>query len=672
MSNFLQLRRPTTYSRLQQSIPKPPQALPSHGALPQWENLGIDQKLSAMGCPIHPSAFSRGRLSQPIWTKPQDYGFDLTDPLCRDVSYRYLILHDKNLAGFYKDKRVRTLLKYHRLMNDRGEIICSLMEFNRFRAYLWKLHKHEIRKEFQKLDRIWWQEYNNKKAALHIKKYYDFENKIRRKQCIARELKEAKKRKAIEQIAKYHHRLQKFLECRENKKQSNLVDGHLRALKVRYNHALMNASKNSYRLRLKRRLRERDNYRARRLAIIKKRIREAKKIMSKERHKMLFIAAQETEAQRQEMLKNFTEQTHRNIKERTMKYAQQQERFERQLTHRKAQNLSNKYEKRSKSALMRAMLKTWNNIRLRQPGMGEQQLSLLSVENAVNAAYNIHATISPTMSSTQVIDTARQLLNDMVHMPSEQLPLDEQTVKYTSKALLEIVEQIKKVVIVAGCSMIEQVAVKMRKQMKQDDSQRRPSLCGPWTRRRSSGQSRTESERHRVSIGDIQVVDEIQTDQEHFKKTRNRPPTPVTSVTSLVHHLVDSDDDSSEVFEQLEIPSAITARIERRATEEDHPLIHLTHRQRRFLETNLMKLKAIVHQNMETRTLAAFDVMQLKIIRRKLQRPIQKKEDLAMETARVILVFPKEDQKYASLLLDIINMLAWEACDELENIINKP
>lgn len=392
---------------------------------------------------------------------------------------------------------------------------------------------------------------------------------------------------------------------------------------------------------------------------------------------MLFISTQQTEARRAALLKDFLQNNRKNVERRMLRSAQLQERPERQLTSRKARNLSSKYDKRSKPALMRAMLKAWQNIRIRQPNLS-RQLSRASVQQAVNIAYSIHTTISPNISSTQIIDTARQLISDFANMPQEQLPLDRQTIQYTTEALLNILQQVKEQVVDAGCYLIEQVATKMRNRIESDVQRRQSTLCGPWSarwKRESSLSNRSGSTHHRVSIGDVQIVTEIETEQEHFKKSRLRPPTPVTSVTSLVEHIVDSEETIlASSSEELEIPSVVAVCIEKRATAEDHPLIHLTFRQRRFLETNLIKYKAIIHRSVETRSLAAFDVMRLEIVRRKLHSPSEPmtKEAMAQETARCILVFPKEDQRYAELLLDTIRLLVCEVCDELEKTLNAP
>ncbi|XP_062560677.1 fibrous sheath-interacting protein 2 [Armigeres subalbatus] len=675
MSNFLQLRRPTTYSKVLETVPKPERALPRHGGLPLWEKLTLDRKLPSNACPIHPPTFSRGFLGQPLWdNKPIDFGFDLTDPHGRSVSHAYQPLHDKQLADFYRGSEIRNILKQQQLITDENDAICTLEEFNRYRFYLWKLHKHEIRKEFQKLDKIRWEEYRDKKAVLHIKKHYDIEDKYERKRCRARILREAKRTKALKAISKYQKKMKRFMECRNAFKLSNLNEGHLRMLQVRYNNALLKASRKSYRLRLKRKLRDQDSLRTRRLSVMKKRIRESIKITKKERHKMLFMSAQRAEANRLALLQSFIKHKHNNVERRMIRSAKLQERSERQLTSRKARNLASKYDRRSRPAMMRAMLKAWHNVRIRQPDLS-RQLSRASVEQAVNIAYSIHTTISPNISSTQIIDTARQLISDFANMPQEQLPLDQYTIRYTSEALLKILEQTKEQVIRAGCYLIEQVATKMRNRIESDEQQRHSTLCGPWNARwkRSSLSSRSTS--HRVSIGNVQIVDEIETDQEHFKKSRLRPPTPVTSITSLVEHIVETDETILESSsETLEVPSFVAVAIERRATAGDHPLIHLTFRQKRFLEMNLIKFKAIILRNVETRSLAAIDVMRLEIVRRKLRCPSEAttKESIARETARCILVFPKEDKKYAELLLDTINLLVCEVCDELEDILNAP
>ncbi|XP_058459113.1 uncharacterized protein LOC131435345 [Malaya genurostris] len=671
MAKFLQLRRPTRYSRLHESIPKPVAALPKHGSLPLWEKLGLDQKLPAKACPIHPPTFSRGLLGQCLWTKPDDFGFDLTDPLGNDVSYAYLQPHDKHLQRFYKDERIKNELRYQKITNNRDEVVCSLSEFNRFRSYLWKYHKHEIRKELQKLDRAWCKEYHDKQAALHVKKHYDFEGLLERKKCTANLLRKVKRQRTLKAIFKHEKKLEQFLKCRERYKHLNMLNGHLRTLKIRHNKELITASRKSYRLRLKRRLKEKDHLRTRRMTILKKRNVESKKIMRKERHKLLFISAQEAEVERQTLLEKLLKHTQSNVQQRILQSAAQQDRLDRALTRRKARNLASKYDKRTKPALIKAMLKAWHSIQVRQPDV-EIQVSRASVENAVNMAYSIHRTISPTVSSTQIIDTARQLINDLSNMSTEKLPMDRQTIKYTSNALLEIIAQIRKQVIRAGCLLIEQVATKMRNQI-EANVRRRSTLCGPWNMlwKRRSLQSESENHRHRVSIGEIQIIDEYQTEQEKFKKSRLRPPTPVTSVTSLVDHLVYSEELPSSL-EDLEIQSSIAEAMERTITDENHPLIHLTMRQKRFLETNLLKFRAIIHQNVEKRVLAAIDVLRLEIVRQKVNKPIEPEESIADEIAHCILRFPKEDQRYPQLLLIIINLLVCDCCDELDRILNAP
>lgn len=103
MTSFLHVRRPTTYSKLEQSIPKPPEACPAFGGLPQWEKLPLDRKLPANACPVHPPAFRRGKLSEHLWAKPHDLReFDLSDPLGHDVSYGYMPLHDKHLREHFE------------------------------------------------------------------------------------------------------------------------------------------------------------------------------------------------------------------------------------------------------------------------------------------------------------------------------------------------------------------------------------------------------------------------------------------------------------------------------------------------------------------------------------------------------------------------------------------
>ncbi|XP_055599242.1 uncharacterized protein LOC129748607 [Uranotaenia lowii] len=671
MSASLLLRRPTAYSKLLESIPKPEGALPKHGGIPQWKHLSLDQKLPANACPIHPPQFFRGHLGEFLWTKPDDYGFDLTDPLEHDVSFRYVEMSDPNLEIIFRDEKLKNILRERKFINERDEIICSLRQFNRLRYYLWKLHKHEIKKAYREMDETWKLNFSRKKLAEHMDKFYDFEGKLQRKRCKVYQMRLAKRQRALQIKEAYEEQMARYFANKSRKYEETMAENRSQYARVKYNYRLLKASRKSYYLRLKRRLREQHEFRMRRLSILKKRIQESKKLLKKERHKLFYLSAQEADAERKTLLKNLMQQMHKNVERRMVQSKRRQDRIERQLTHRKTQNLTKKYEKRSKDVIAKAILKAWNSIAVRQPDMAK--VSRASIETAVNVAYNIHMTLGKPTSSTAIIDTAKQLINDFAKKPCEELPVDHLTIRYTHDALVRVILVVKEEIIKQGCLKIEQIATKMRDRI-EEKPPTNSALCGPWSVKRAV--TLQSGSFNRVSIGEVEIVEKIDTERKNLKQSRYRPPTPVASVSSLAEHILlseeDDDDDEFDSDELLVIPSSLIARVEKSIADEDHPLIHLTTSQKRYLELNICKFRTFVQRNALIRAMAAIDVQSLEIVRRKMPKPKRTLNAIVEDAARSILLFPKQEQEYAHLLHELIEFVVWEVCEELEGILNEP
>uniref|UniRef100_A0A182FW21 Uncharacterized protein n=1 Tax=Anopheles albimanus TaxID=7167 RepID=A0A182FW21_ANOAL len=192
-------------------------------------------------------------------------------------------------------------------------------------------------------------------------------------------------------------------------------------------------------------------------------------------------------------------------------------------------------------------------------------------------------------------------------------------------------------------------------------------------RRSEAGPSRSmpdHKRRSKVSIGPISIVAQYEVTNSTFKNCKERPPTPITSVTSLVACTMQETELERRITSTLEVSFEMARELEQRIRADDYPLIHVMYSQRRYLEGNLLKYRMIVQPYVDQRVLASIDVDQLAVNKRKWCGV--SRDRLLHRTAIGLLKFPESNQQYAKAMLDCINYLTVQAANEAQQILNDP
>ncbi|XP_053670735.1 uncharacterized protein LOC128721051 [Anopheles nili] len=667
MSKFLSLNRPTRVSKLILNTPHHPDALPRE-IIPQWIDLLPSCKLPNRSCPLHEMSFSRGPLAHTIWEFPRSHGFDHHDPCLRIVRRSYHLLHDKYLQNFWTTALKKNL--YQRgLINDEERVTCSLRELNQYRSFLYQQYRLKLLKKLHQIQVDNYDQFQTAKIQAHLRNIKDFSEKL----SVVRKRAEIVFKNKIDRwnqgISDYKLQIEKIARDHENKKQLGISKGHLRDIENKYRYLQLLAQRKRSMLILKRQLRERDVSLRQRLLKNKHRKLEIRTRMNVERFRMHYMTYIKERNEKRQILETFLAQMQHKVQDRKDMYERKHKKLDEELVRRKARNLTRKYDRRSRAALVKALSKEckkgiWTKAAGRSPSMVQEV-----IERAINAAYAIHTTISPTTSSTQIIDTASQIVFDLRDVPNEPLPQDSLTKGYVMNRLREIMEQIVQTLVQSTCELIEQVALR-KTESNNDDQTMRSSLSNQVSFVRMTGQTERCS---RVSIGPVSIVAQYETDNYSLKKCKLRPPTPVTSVTSLVECTFGQPEEERSSTSKLEVSAESALNVIQRIHSDDYPLIHVMYSQRRFLEVNLLKYRKIVEPYVEQRVLAAIDLDHITIEGiNDVSVGADERERILQRTASGLLSFPANDRLYADALFDSVNFLSAVVIKKIQHTLNVP
>uniref|UniRef100_A0A182N253 Uncharacterized protein n=1 Tax=Anopheles dirus TaxID=7168 RepID=A0A182N253_9DIPT len=220
--------------------------------------------------------------------------------------------------------------------------------------------------------------------------------------------------------------------------------------------------------------------------------------------------------------------------------------------------------------------------------------------------------MSPTPSSTQIIDTASQFVLDLRDTPTDPLPQDK--------------------------------------------------LC-----------KRSERNQSKVSMGPVSIVAQFESESFTLKKCKFRPPTPVTSVTSLVECALRQSNEERTSISALEVTTAMALDVVQRIKDDSYPLFHIMHSQRRYLEGNLLKYRMILQPYVDQRVLAALDLNSLTVngCDNEMYYAL-KREEILDRTACGLLSFPVNSAQYANALFDSVRYLSGQAIRTIQHKLNEP
>ncbi|RUS74118.1 hypothetical protein EGW08_018125, partial [Elysia chlorotica] len=106
--------------------------------LPRWQTIPLDAKFPVVPAPKGEVTFVTTKLGECPYKSKQNKDFDLSDPYNRTIRNEYNALFDPYLKGWLAKPQTQKLMKKNKLMTDRGNIPCSVRDFNEYRLFLRK------------------------------------------------------------------------------------------------------------------------------------------------------------------------------------------------------------------------------------------------------------------------------------------------------------------------------------------------------------------------------------------------------------------------------------------------------------------------------------------------------------------------------------------------------
>ncbi|KFB46464.1 hypothetical protein ZHAS_00014516 [Anopheles sinensis] len=664
MSKLLTLRRPTTISKLIQELPEQAESRTLEN-IPQWSDTPPFGKLPDRQCPVHSTNLSRGALGKPIGRFAGNHGFDTQDPLLQITRVDYHLLHDKHLQKFFTAARKKNL-KFHGLIDDEGKVKCSMKLLNDYRKFLYLQIRNNLQIQLRRMD-------SERKDLNHwhrVENYLndneDYNEKLMVRIERSKNIFLDKLNRWKDALDKYHQRIKMIAVERTCEKQQRLSEAHQRDLLNNTRLQELLAHRKRYQLILKRRLHERDDLLKQRITRNKRRNAELRLTRRQEHFRVHYMAYIRERNEAREMLEHWLNETEMKVFERKEMYRRQHMKLEEEMVRRKTGNLTRRYQRRSKKALMQALLHEYK----KPTSDSTTSVAKQAIERAINAAYTIHATLSHTIGSSMIIETASQFISDLQENPGEPLPLDKQTVGYVVDRLNEQMELVLQETVKQALKLIEQVVSRKLERIDGINHFRSSLSNKSCNEQETTCSTRVRNAHSRVSLGPVSILEEYETDSLSFKKCKNRPPTPVTSVASMVKCTMLQTEEERSSTARLEISPESAIHLDQRIHSEDYPLIHIMYSQRRCLESNLIKYRKIVHTFVEQRICGCVSDLARFAVADKVPTEVEK-DKLLHRTATALLKFPESAQDYASALLASVEYLSVVAMQKICKILNE-
>ncbi|XP_046661770.1 filamin A-interacting protein 1-like isoform X1 [Homalodisca vitripennis] len=128
------------------SVPRPKGANLPHG-LPLWNKKPLNSKLPLLAGPSGPIVFTRGKLGEQLWKSAPGSHFRLSDPYSREVRFDYEPAHDKHLRNWLRRSDTLQTLRHQDLITPKLRVKCSVDQYNLYRQFLYNLYSDALRRE---------------------------------------------------------------------------------------------------------------------------------------------------------------------------------------------------------------------------------------------------------------------------------------------------------------------------------------------------------------------------------------------------------------------------------------------------------------------------------------------------------------------------------------------
>lgn len=147
----LTLRRRGQLDRIHEIVRRPPRTLPPLH-LPAWPYMSLDQKLPVVKSLKGTLFYARGTVGQPLYQTPKAYSNDDPFNQVRVIPEPYNALHDPHAQAYLQKPGIRKFLMKQGLITKTGQVLCSVKDFNKYRAYLNTLYTEDIHKVMEDAD----------------------------------------------------------------------------------------------------------------------------------------------------------------------------------------------------------------------------------------------------------------------------------------------------------------------------------------------------------------------------------------------------------------------------------------------------------------------------------------------------------------------------------------
>lgn len=217
---FLSLRTRTKIDRISASVKKPKRVIPLN-APTGWRQLPLSIKIPMLKFPTGMLTFTRQKVGRYIFKSNVTDDFDLSDPYCLDVQYDYEPLHDYNMKNFTCKSENLKLFQQRGLIDESGEVLCTLKQFNNYRRYLKRQICTEVRQIGAVEDELTRDRLNYQRVMAKIKnRFTHFHSKqLRAKSRTEKRQKidEKRQEKLATAQQKYAQQLEKYEEAQKRK-----------------------------------------------------------------------------------------------------------------------------------------------------------------------------------------------------------------------------------------------------------------------------------------------------------------------------------------------------------------------------------------------------------------------------------------------------------------------
>ncbi|CAG9581694.1 unnamed protein product [Danaus chrysippus] len=559
-TTLMTLRKPTELKKVIDSIPKPIRAVPKNG-LPLWYRLGLECKLPVPKMPEGKIIFSRGKIGEDVrrlglGTNAPRPTFDLTDPYCNNVSYDYVPMHDPHLAHHFAQKPARNRMKLLGYCTKDGRAVCSLKEFNQYRKYLYNQFMDRIHMEMKMLDERARDDLTLKRVegdvARRLQVFTKSERAREHLEKVAQEHADEwaeKKRQAKEQEKKIQARMKYLAEFNEKQRKERAARAHEKQNRIKQRVQAAAEMELRRKITMVRQWRTNEKKRLNRL----KEEREAKQKRLEDEANSKWkarVEAQNLKIQEEALLlKLYTEDMKAAATRRAKKAEIYAYNTDLELQRIRLANLKLMHGGTAKAAkLVRKMGIEFEKSKRGAKGMSQELAQRLAAEAMTSA-------VSTQGDRLMTLGQARARMDLETVLPTAPIKLLDEMLE---TAILEFSRRHVDTLLRDIQRMVRSKSASVFFQSIRPPSPKKRSKTPRWCMQVEAELTRHYSRNNTIVFGEVEDIPNEHFVETEMKSCRDRPPTPVPSMTKLAE--VTFSDRVEDLPDPVSIPTFLPER----------------------------------------------------------------------------------------------------------------